>query len=142
MPLASCFFVLPGGNMPIRGVRGATSVEQDQTDEILAATRELLVAIQGANPSLHTQDLASAIFTVSDDLCSVYPAQAARQLGWAQVPLLCTREIPVLGELPRCIRVLLHWNTELPQGAIQHVYLRAAASLRPDLTDLSHPPAG
>ncbi len=128
--------------MPVRGIRGATSVEQDQTDEILAATRELLLAIQEANLSLQAEDLASAIFTVSDDLRSVYPAQAARQLGWVQVPLLCTREIPVPGELPHCIRVLLHWNTDLPQSAIQHVYLRAAASLRPDLVDLTHPPAG
>jgi len=128
--------------MPVRGVRGATSVTQDQPDEILAATRELLLAIQQANPSLNTKDLASAFFTVSDDLHSVYPAQAARELGWVHVPLLCAREIPVPSNLPHCIRVLLHWNTDLPQDAIQHVYLRAAASLRPDLANRPQPPAG
>src|SRR3990170_8095455 len=99
MPKASCFFVFTGGYMPVRGVRGATSVTQDQPDEILAATRELLLAIEQANPSLKAEDLASALFTVSDDLHSVYPAQAARQLGWDQVPLLCAGEIAVPNQL-------------------------------------------
>ena len=66
---------------------------------------------------------------------STYPAQAARQLGWVNVPLLCTREIPVPGGLPHCIRVLLHWNTELPQPAVHHIYLEEAVRLRPDLTN-------
>ena len=119
--------------MPVRGIRGATVASQDQPEIILAATRELLEAICAANPQLQPEDLASAIFTASGDLTSVYPAQAARQLGWVQVPLLSAREIDVPGGLPRCIRVLLHWNTDLPQPAIRHVYLGAAASLRPDL---------
>jgi chorismate mutase len=79
-------------------------------------------------------DLASAFFTVTEDLHSAYPSQAARELGWQHVPLICSREIPVPGGLPRCIRVLLHWNTDLPQHAIRHVYLGGAAELRPDLT--------
>ena len=120
--------------MPVRGIRGATVASQDQPEIILAATRELLEAICAANPQLQPEDLASAIFTASGDLTSVYPAQAARQLGWVQVPLLSAREIDVPGGLPRCIRVLLHWNTDLPQPAIRHVYLGAAASLRPDLS--------
>jgi chorismate mutase len=115
-------------------VRGATVASQDQPEVILAATRELLEAICAANPQLMPEDLASAIFTGSGDLTSVYPAQAARQLGWVQVPLLSAREIDVPGGLPGCIRVLLHWNTDLPQSAIRHVYLGAAASLRPDLS--------
>lgn len=119
--------------MPVRGVRGATVADQDQPEAVLAATRELLQAICAANPQLRPEDLASAIFTVPGDLTSVYPAQAARQLGWALVPLLSAREIDVPGGLPRCIRVLLHWNTDLPQQDIRHVYLGAAASLRPDL---------
>ena len=119
--------------MPLRGIRGATVASQDQPEIILAATRELLEAICAANPQLQPEDLASAIFTASGDLTSVYPAQAARQLGWVQVPLLSACEIDVPGGLPRCIRVLLHWNTDLPQPAIRHVYLGAAASLRPDL---------
>ncbi len=120
--------------MTIRGVRGATTVPADEPEAILAATRELLIELQRANPSLQPDDLASAIFTVTEDLSSAYPAQAARLLGWASVPLLCTREIPVPGGLPRCIRALLHWNTDLPQDVIQHVYLGAAAELRPDIT--------
>jgi chorismate mutase len=104
--------------MPMRGIRGATVASQDQSEIILAATRELLQAICTANPLLQADDLASAFFTVTGDLTSIYPAQAARQLGWVQVPLLSAREIDVPGGMPRCIRVLLHWNTDLPQSAI------------------------
>jgi chorismate mutase len=119
--------------MSLRGVRGAITVEHDQPEEILAAAGELLAAILQANPALQPEDLASALFTVTNDLCSVYPAKAARQMGWTEVPLMCALEIPVPEGLPRCIRVLLHWNTDLPQQAIHHVYLREASSLRPDL---------
>jgi len=121
--------------MPVRGIRGATTIAQDQAEILLQATRELLEAVLEANPSLQLEDLASVWFTVSEDLCSAYPAQAARNMGWELVPLMCGREIPVPGGLPRCIRVLLHWNTTLPQSAIRHVYLGAAASLRPDLNE-------
>lgn len=120
--------------MPIRGVRGAATVEADSPEEILEVSRELLQAILDANPGLRPEDLASAFFTVTDDLQAAYPAQAARQLGWDLVPLMCAREIPVPGSLPRCIRVLIHWNTDLPQKSIQHVYLGAATVLRPDLS--------
>ena len=120
--------------MPVRGVRGAIVVDQDEPEAILLATRQLLQTILDANPGMQTADLASASFTVTDDLNSVYPARAARQMGWNQVPLMCAREIPVPGSLPHCIRVLLHWNTDLPQSAVCHVYLGAAASLRPDLS--------
>ena len=119
--------------MPIRGLRGATVAAENTQSAILAATRELLQAILQANPSLQPADLASAIFTVTEDLNATYPALAARLEGWMEVPLLCGREIPVPGGLERCIRVLLHWNTPLPQNAIRHVYLRQAESLRPDL---------
>ncbi len=119
--------------MPLRGIRGATVASLDQAEAVLEATRELLVAIQSANPSLKPEDIASVIFTVTEDLQSAYPAQAARQMGWVAVPLMCAREIPVPGSLRRCIRVLVHWNTDLPQEAIRPVYLGAAASLRPDL---------
>jgi chorismate mutase len=120
--------------MPIRGVRGATVVSANETDAILAATGELLTALLKANPEMRPEDLASAFFTVTQDLNAVHPARAARQLGWQQTPLMCAQEIPVPGSLPGCIRVLLHWNTDLPQSAIQHVYLGEAASLRPDLS--------
>jgi len=105
----------------------------DQAEEILAATRELLLAILEANPALQADEIASAFFTVTEDLCSAFPAEAARQLGWRAVPMLCSQEIPVPGSLGRCIRVLLHWNTEIPPSEIRHVYLGKAARLRPDL---------
>ncbi len=119
--------------MSIRGIRGATTVAADQPDLILQATCELLEAILTENEGLQTEEVASAIFTVTDDLTSMFPAQGARQMGWGLVPMLCAREIPVPGSLPRVIRVLVHWNTETPQSEIKHVYLRDAVKLRPDL---------
>ena len=119
--------------MSIRGIRGATTVTADEPDLILQATRELLEEILAANEGMRPEDVASALFTVTDDLVSTFPAQAARQMGWGLVPMICAREIPVPGSLPRVIRVLVHWNTELPQNAITHVYLRDAVKLRPDL---------
>ena len=120
--------------MSVRGIRGAIDVSKDEPEAILEATRALLEALLEANPTLQPTDLASVIFTTTPDLNSVYPAQGARQLGWTEIALLCTREIPVPDGLPRVVRVLAHWNTELPQEAIHHVYLGEAAQLRPDLT--------
>lgn len=120
----------------MRAIRGAITVTENQAELILQATRELLQAILSANPTLSPADLAAAWFTLTDDLDAVYPAQAARQLGWQHVPLMCAREIPVPGSLPHCIRVMLFWNTDLDQQAIQHIYLREAASLRPDLVEV------
>lgn len=119
--------------MTVRGIRGATVVYANRKEDILAATRELLLAILQANPGLRPEDIGAATFTVTDDLDATYPALAARQLGWMQVPLICGREIPVPGGLPMCIRVMIYWNTDLPQHAIRHIYLREAVSLRPDL---------
>src|SRR5687767_13052705 len=119
--------------MPIRGIRGATTVTADEPELILQATRELLEEILAENERMQPEEVASAIFTVTDDLVSTFPAQAARQMGWDLVPMLCAREIPVPNSLPRVIRVLVHWNTELPQSEIKHVYLRDAVKLRPDL---------
>jgi chorismate mutase len=119
--------------MAIRGIRGATTVSADEPDLILEATRELLEAILDANSSMKSEDVGSALFTVTDDLASTFPAQAARQMGWSLVPMTCAREIPVPGSLRMVIRVLVHWNTEIPQNKIAHVYLREAVKLRPDL---------
>lgn len=119
--------------MGVRGIRGATTVNANQAGDVLAATRELLEAMLAANPNVQVSDIAMAWFTLTEDLNAAYPAQAARDLGWTLVPTLCAREIPVPGSLPRCIRVLLQWNTDLPQAEIRHVYLRGAVSLRPDL---------
>jgi chorismate mutase len=125
--------------MTVRGVRGAITVTVNEPAVIFEATRQMLAAILADNPSLRPEDLASAWFTLTADLDAAYPAAAARQMGWTQVPLMCSQEIPVPGSLPRCIRVLLHWNTELPQNQIQHVYLGQAASLRPDLVKSIYP---
>ena len=119
--------------MTIRGIRGATTVLADEPDLILQGKRELLEEILAANEGMQLEDVASAIFTVTDDLSSTFPAQAARQMGWEMVPLLCAREIPVPDSLPHVIRVLVHWNTEVPQAEIKHVYLREAVKLRSDL---------
>ena len=120
--------------MPVRGIRGATVATEDKPEAILIATRELLENIQISNPTLAPEEISSALFTLTPDLTAIYPAKAARQLGWVDTPLICAQEIPVPGSLPRCIRVLLHWNTDLPQSAIRHVYLGEAAKLRPDLS--------
>ena len=119
--------------MPVRGIRGATIAQANQPEPILAATRELLIAIREANPTLQPEDISSILFTVTDDLTAVHPALAARQLGFGNVPLMCAREIPVPNSLPSCIRVLIHWNTELAQSAVKHSYIGKAAILRPDL---------
>lgn len=119
--------------MPIRGIRGATTVPADEPDLILDATRELLEEILAENETMRPKDIASAVFTVTEDLASTFPAQAARQMGWDLVPMLCAREIPVPNSLPRVIRVLVHWNTDISQNKITHVYLRDAVQLRPDL---------
>jgi len=121
--------------MTTRGIRGATTIESDTQENVLAATRELLNAIMTSNPDLKTDAIASAFFTVTDEIGSAYPALAARQMDWDQVPLMCAREIPVAGSLPLCIRVLILWNTNKIQKEIKHVYLRGAMKLRPDLVN-------
>ena len=119
--------------MPMRGIRGATTVVADDPEFIRQATCELLEAILHENSGIQLEDIASVFFTTTEDLVSTYPAFAARQMGWNLVPMLCAREIPVPGSLPLCIRVLIHWNTDREQAAIRHVYQRKAVQLRPDL---------
>ena len=121
--------------MQCRGVRGATTVDANDREEILTATRQLLALVIRRN-DIHKEDVASAIFTTTPDLDAEFPALAARQLGWIDVPLLCGHEMAVPGSLGHCIRVLIHWNTEKPQSDIHHVYVRDAQKLRPDLTKL------
>lgn len=112
-----------------RGVRGATFATEDTPEAILSATRELLAAIAAAN-GIATEDIASAFFTSTSDLRSAFPARAARELGWADVPLLGATEVDNPTGLPRCIRVLLHWNTSRRQDEIVHVYLRGSDVMR------------
>jgi len=120
--------------MPCRGIRGATTVETNAAAAILGATRELLTRIVEAN-GVGVENMTSALFTVTHDLTAAFPAQAARELGWQHVALLDAQEIPVPGSLPRCVRVLIHWNTEKTQAEVRHVYLRDAAVLRQDLQE-------
>ncbi|MBW2647812.1 MAG: chorismate mutase [Deltaproteobacteria bacterium] len=118
--------------MTTRGIRGATTIDSDSKDNVLSAVHELLGAILAANPDLKPVDIASALFTTTEDISSAFPAFAARQMGWTQVPMISAREIPVPKSLPLCIRVLILWNTDIKQNSIQHIYLRDAANLRPD----------
>lgn len=124
-----------GSQMYCRGVRGATTVENDNREEILAATRQLLALMIRLN-GIEAADVASAFFSTTVDLNAEFPALAARQLGWIDTALLCTHELDVPGSLRKCIRVLLHWNTTKTAAEIQHVYVRDAVKLRPDLSRL------
>ena len=121
--------------MTCRGVRGATTVESNSRDEILEETRKLLALMIRFN-DIRAGDVASAIFTLTRDLNAEFPALAARQLGWLDVPLLCGHEVEVPGSLPRCIRILVHWNTDRAQEDVNHVYLENAQKLRPDRSTL------
>lgn len=117
--------------MAVRGIRGAITVPHDTREEILAATRELLEALAAANAVEH-RDIVSIIFTVTPDLRSEYPARAARDLGWQNVALLGATEMDVEGGLARCIRVLMHVDTDHGPEEVKHIYLREARGLRPD----------
>ena len=116
--------------MATRGIRGATTVERNDRDDILRATRELLEVVVRLN-GLRAEDVAAAWFTVTADLDAEFPALAAREIGWTEVPLMCGREIPVPGSLSRCIRLLIEWNTSKPQRDVRHAFLHGAKELRP-----------
>ena len=126
-----------GTIMPCRGVRGATTAEANTRDEILTATQQLLTLMIRQN-GIEAENVGSALFTLTGDLDAEFPAFAARQLGWMDVPLLCGNEIGVPGSLPHCIRILVNWNTPKSQKEIVHIYIKGAESLRPDVS--SAPP--
>lgn len=120
--------------MSVRAIRGATTVVENTREAILEATTELLEAIVRIN-EVEPEDMASIIFTTTPDLDAVFPAVAAREAGWTNIALECLHEMNVPGSLARCLRILIHVNTELSQGELTHVYLRDARTLRPDLAD-------
>lgn len=122
------------GQMMCRGLRGAITVENNTAEEILGATGELLQALVAAN-DLQRDQVASIVFTTTIDLNAAFPAVAARELGWTDVALLNAHEMAVPGSLPRCVRILIHVNTERGPEELRHVYLRDARKLRPDLAD-------
>ncbi len=115
-----------------RGIKGATTVERNTREAILEATKELLTSMIELN-GIEPDDVASAIFTLSSDLNAEFPAVAARQMGWTEVPLSCMQELDVPGSLRSCLRILLHVNTDTGAAEITHVYTKGARVLRPDL---------
>lgn len=115
----------------VRGIRGATTVEVNDKEAIITATEEMLEAVVQQN-QLDPNEIASAFFTVTNELNTTFPAEAARKRGWTMVPMLCATEIPVPGSLKMCIRLLIHVNTTKRQDEMHHVYLRRAVALRPD----------
>lgn len=122
--------------MAVRGIRGATTVDRDSPTEIVDATRELLSRMVELN-TIVPEDVAGAFFTTTPDLRSEFPAVAARQLGWVDVPLICGHEMDVPLSNPRsierCIRVMILINTELEQPAMQFVYMRGACAIKEEL---------
>lgn len=118
----------------VRGVRGAISVEKNQHKDIIERVEELLLAMVHAN-NINTEDIASVSFSSTVDLDATFPAIAARNLGWIQVPLFGMQEIDCPTGLPLCVRVLILLNTDLPQHAIKHIYLREAIVLRNDINE-------
>jgi len=113
------------------GIRGATSVERNEEVAILEATRRLLDDMRTEN-DIPVERIISVIFTVTPDLNAVYPARAAREIGWARTPLLCTSDMDVPGSLPKCIRVLMHAQVDRSDDEVRHVYHGKAVALRPD----------
>ncbi len=118
----------------LRGIRGATTVERDEPELVLEATRELLEAMLEANGITDFDKIGAIFFTTTRDLVSTFPAEAARGLGMTQVPLMCNSEIDVPGRTERAVRVMLQLNTRKEQSEIRHIYLREATALRPDLS--------
>jgi chorismate mutase len=118
--------------MRIGGVRGAITVSEDSAEAIWSATRELLEAMIAAN-RIEESEVASIFFSATPDLRSAFPAKAARDMGWSQTALMGMQEMDVVGGLPRCIRILIHWNTAKKNDELQHIFMGEAAALRPDI---------
>ncbi|HEY0645099.1 MAG TPA: chorismate mutase [Nocardioides sp.] len=118
--------------MAVRAVRGATQLDEDTREHMLDRVAELVTDVMAAN-DLDVDDFISIIFTATSDLVSEFPAYAARQLGFSDVPLVCARELEVEGSLPRIVRLMAHVETDLPRADVTHVYLHGAAHLRRDL---------
>lgn len=121
------------GDAPIvcRGIRGATTAAANTAEDILEATEELVKVLINLN-HLDTEDIASAIFTTTPDLTAWFPALAAREFGWTEVPMICTHEMAVPGSLQKAVRVLVHVNTTKSASEVRHVYLKGAKQLRPE----------
>lgn len=119
--------------MAVRAVRGATQLDEDTREHMLDRVAELVTDVMEAN-GLDVDDFISIIFTATSDLVSEFPAYAARQLGFSDVPLVCARELEIEGSMPRVVRLMAHVETDLPRADVTHVYLHGAANLRRDLS--------
>ncbi|MCD4527403.1 chorismate mutase [Nocardioides sp. cx-173] len=119
--------------MPVRAVRGATQLDVDQREHLLERVSEMVTDVMTSN-GLEVDDFISVIFTATSDVVSEFPAYAARQLGFGEVPLICARELEIAGSMPRVVRMMAHIETDLPRADITHVYLHGAAALRTDLS--------
>ena len=122
--------------MNVRAARGAIVVAADDPESMRTATSKLLDALLARNAIAH-DDLISILFTATDDLSSAFPAEAARRMGMGDIPLLCAREIPVVGSMPSVVRILMHFHTELGLREVTHVYLDGAERLRDDIDGAS-----
>lgn len=116
----------------LRGVRGATTVDKNEREDVVSRTQELLVQMTEAN-GIQTDDVGAVIFSATPDITASFPAGSARLLGWTEVPLFDARQMDCDDSLPLCIRVLILWNTDKEQRHIRHTYLHGARLLRPDL---------
>jgi chorismate mutase len=123
---------MPTGEVRVRAVRGAICVVEDSAEAVLSSTARLLEEVLRRN-GVELSDIVSAFFTATEDLVSAFPAEAARRMGLGAVPLMCAREIPVQGSMPRVVRVLMHFHTARSQAEVVPVYLEGAESLRDDL---------
>ncbi|HPB46792.1 MAG: chorismate mutase [Microthrixaceae bacterium] len=121
-------------SISVRALRGATTFEVDEADHVSHRVVELVSSMLERN-GVHHDDLVSIIFTATDDLTSTFPATAARQLGLGDVPLICARELSIAGAMPRCVRVLMHLETDRSRSELRHVYLHDARALRDDLPE-------
>lgn len=120
------------GEGRVRAVRGAICVAEDSAGTVLTSAERLLQEVLQRN-GIQMSDIVSLFFTATDDLVSAFPAEAARRMGLGAIPLMCAREIPVVGSMPRVVRLLMHFYTERPQTEVVPVYLDGAESLRDDL---------
>lgn len=120
--------------MAVRGLRGATTVDSDTPAQIEERVAELVREMLSRNSVMH-DELISVFFTATSDVTSMFPATAARTVGMGDVPLLCSQELEIDGGTPRCIRILMHFNTEKPREVLHHVYLHGASGLRDDLPE-------
>ncbi len=122
------------GQVQSRGIRGAITVEENKGEEIIQASVKLVKEMVREN-EVEVEEIAAVFFSLTPDLDAAFPAEAARSMGWKNVPLFCTSEIGVPGALARCIRVLMLVNTTRKQEEIKHIYLGEARQLREDLKD-------